>query len=227
MLEVLIVDDDFMVARSHQRIVDTLPGFRVIGVAHSGKEALELISELKPHLVLLDIYLPDMSGLEVLRCTRELGYDLDFIVLSAARETETISGALQGGIVSYVLKPFLMTALQARLAWYAERHKLFSRSGSFNQSELDEALGRGPVTLAEELPKGLSKETSVLVEQALQQNSNGLAALECAEEIGISRVVARRYLEHFVRAGLARVSLRYGQTGRPQRRYSWIEQTGE
>lgn len=223
MYEVLIVDDDFMVARAHERIVEQLPGFRVVGVAHSGAEALELIDSLRPQLVLLDIYLPDTTGLDVIRRAREHGHDLDFLVLSAARESETVSAALQGGIVSYLLKPFKITELQARLAGYAERRRVLGRPGDLSQDDLDQALGSasGAAPLPQ-LPKGLSKETAVLIERALKESDPDLAASECAEELGLSRVVARKYLEHFVLLGQAAVTLRYGQTGRPQRRYSWL-----
>jgi len=226
MYEVLIVDDDFMVARAHERIVEQLPGFRVVGVAHSGAQAIELIDTLRPQLVLLDIYLPDTTGLDVIRRAREHGHDLDFLVLSAARESETVSAALQGGIVSYLLKPFKITELQARLVGYAERRRLLGRPGDLSQSDLDQALGSAAgsasAPLVPPLPKGLSKETAALAERALRASDPDLAASECAESLGLSRVVARKYLEYFVSIGLATVTLRYGQTGRPQRRYAWV-----
>jgi response regulator of citrate/malate metabolism len=221
MCEVLIVEDDFMVARAHERIVGQLPGFRVVGTAQSGAQALELIGSLAPQLVLLDMYLPDMTGLEVIRRSRANGQGLDFLVLSAARESTMVSAALQGGIVGYLLKPFKVSELQARLVGYAERRRVLDRQGDLDQEALDQAL-RGVAGITPELPKGLSKETAALVERALRARSTDLAASECGDALGLSRVVARKYLEHFVRVGKAVVTLRYGQTGRPQRRYSWV-----
>ena len=229
MCDVLIVDDDFMVARAHERVVEQTPGFRVVGVAHSGAQALELIAALRPRLVLLDIYLPDMTGLDVIRRARKAGHDLagghdlDFLVLSAAREAETIGAALQGGIVSYLLKPFKVAELQSRLSGYAERRRVLGRPGDLSQSDLDLALGStGSVAVVPALPKGLSRETAALVERSLRDTEPDVAASECAAELGLSRVVARKYLEHFVLTGQASVTLRYGQTGRPQRRYGWV-----
>ncbi|MBG6058916.1 response regulator of citrate/malate metabolism [Cryobacterium sp. MP_M5] len=224
MCDVLVVDDDFMVARAHERVVAQLPGFRVVGVAHSGAEALALITALRPRLVLLDIHLPDMTGLEVIRRAREGGQDVDFLVLSAARESETIGAALQGGVVSYLLKPFKISELQARLNAYATRWRVLGRSGDLNQSDLDQALGAtGSMHALVPLPKGLSRETAALVERTLVASAPDIAASECAEALGLSRVVARKYLEHFVLGGQASVTLRYGRTGRPQRRYAWGE----
>ncbi|QWT24529.1 response regulator [Subtercola sp. PAMC28395] len=225
MCEVLIVDDDFMVARAHQRIVQQLPGFQVVGVAHSGEQSLELIDMLAPQLVLLDMYLPDMTGLEVIRRARSEGVDVDFLVLSAAREAEMVTAALQGGIVSYLLKPFKISELTSRLAAYAERRELLSQPGTLSQADLDQALGSAGGAASgrvADLPKGLSKETGALIERVLREATPDIAASECGDSLGMSRVVARKYLEYFVGNGQASVSLRYGQTGRPQRRYAWI-----
>lgn len=223
MCDVLIVDDDFMVAQAHECGVAQMRGFSVVGVAHSGAHALELIRELGPQLVLLDMYLPDMTGLDVIRRARDGGHNVDFLVLSAARNAEMVTAALQGGIVGYLLKPFKLADLQTRLVGYAERRRVLTRHEELTQSEVDHALGSalGPRTL----PTGHSKETAALVERALRERPAGIAASECGEKLGLSRVVARKYLEHFVQAGQASVSHRYGQTGRPQRLYSWLETT--
>ena len=226
MCDVLIVDDDFMVARAHERIVAQQVGFTVVGVAASGSDALAQIADKAPQLVLLDMYLPDMTGLDVIRRARAAGRDVDFLVLSAAREAEMVTAALQGGIVSYLLKPFKITELQSRLFGYAERRRLLGRRGDLSQSDLDQALGRASAvpgtTTVFTLPKGLSKETAALAAAALAGSEPDLAASECAELLGLSRVVARKYLEYFVDSGQATVSLRYGQAGRPQRRYVWL-----
>ena len=226
MCDVLVVDDDFMVARAHERIVGQQPGFTVVGVAPTGADALAQIVKKAPQLVLLDMYLPDMTGLDVIRRARGAGHNVDFLVLSAAREAEMVTAALQGGIVSYLLKPFKITELQTRLVQYAERRRLLGSPGELSQSDLDQALatlagapGTGAVTT---FPKGLSRETAALAASALQGSQPDLAASECAELLGLSRVVARKYLEFFVDSGQATVSLRYGQTGRPQRRYAWL-----
>ena len=226
MCDVLVVDDDFMVARAHERIVDQQPGFTVVGVAPTGTDALAQIAQKAPQLVLLDMYLPDMTGLDVIRRAREAGHKVDFLVLSAAREAEMVTAALQGGIVSYLLKPFKITELQSRLVGYAERRRLLGRAGDLSQSDLDQALatvsGTPSARAVLTFPKGLSRETAALAAAALRGSDPDLAASECAELLGLSRVVARKYLEFFVDSGQATVSLRYGQTGRPQRRYTWV-----
>jgi response regulator of citrate/malate metabolism len=72
----------------------------------------------------------------------------------------------------------------------------------------------------------MSTETAELILAVLNEQVHELSAQECADAIGVSRVSARRYLEHFVREGRVQVSLRYGSPGRPERRYLLSEKSG-
>ncbi|MEU0462560.1 response regulator [Amycolatopsis sp. NPDC006131] len=223
MMRVLVVDDDFMVAKVHSGYVSRSPGFTVAGVAHTGAEALRAARELHPDLVLLDIYLPDVDGLSVLRQLRAdpATQDIDVLIITAARDVETVRGALRGGALHYLIKPFPSSALQAQLEEFAtlrrKLHRLAQRSTA-GQEDVDAVFGaRTPKAL----PKGLTEQTAELVRQALQAHPDGLSASECAGVTDLSRPSARRYLEHFVAAGRAEVRLRYGGTGRPERQYHW------
>ena len=230
MTRVVVVDDDFMVAKVHAAFVTRVPGFTIAGVAHSGADALRLVDDVAPDLVLLDIHLPDMSGLVVLRRVREVRPDVDVLVISAAKEVDTVRTALRGGVVNYLLKPFDSDALRDRLQQYARAHVPLTTAPTIAQSDLDRIFGGAARPRADapagRLPKGLSPESAEVVRRALQesatQESGGdLSASECAERTGLSRVSARRYLEHFIETGDAEVRLRYGVAGRPQRRYAW------
>jgi response regulator of citrate/malate metabolism len=216
MIRVLVVDDDFMVAKVHSGYVGKTPGFEVVGVAHTGMDALKAVEELRPDLVLLDIYLPDQNGVSVLRDLRTVA-DTDVIVISAATDVETVRAAMRGGVLHYLIKPFTYAALYDQLRHFAGLHKRLSALSEAGQSDVDQVFGSRPSSA---LPKGLSGETATLVEQALRSAAD-VSAAECAARTDISRVSARRYLEHFVTTGQADVRLRYG-TGRPERRYYWL-----
>ncbi len=221
MIEVLIVDDDFMVARIHSGFVERTPGFAVTGVAKTGAEALALAARLQPDLVLLDVYLPDVSGLDLLGDLREAAPEVDVLVISAAREAETVRRALRGGIVHYLVKPFAYDDLRVRLEHYQLAYAAMGGEHA-DQADIDRVFNIRPS--GKPLPKGFSAETLKLVEQTLRDNDatpGDLSAAETASLLGISRVSARRYLEHLAGTGKAEVALRYGEVGRPERRYSW------
>jgi response regulator of citrate/malate metabolism len=219
-IRVLVVDDDFMVARVHRGFVERVDGFEVVGVAHTGAEALQLAAELHPDLVLLDLYLPDLFGLDVLARLRTAGVQADVVVITAAKEVDSVRAALRHGVTDYVLKPFGFVDLRERLERYAAQRLLLHAGEVRGQDDIDRVLARRPgARPAAALPKGMSPETAQLVEGALRECGDTLSASEAAEQVGISRVSARRYLEHFVTTGRAEVSLRYGTTGRPERRY--------
>lgn len=225
MIRVLVVDDDFMVARLHASVVAAQPGFGVAGVASTGAQALDLVERLAPDLVLLDIYLPDTTGLEVLHTVRESarGGSLpgpDFIVLSAARDVDSLRQARHGGVFQYLVKPFEVETLRQRLVDYADYRGSVAQVGEAQQDDVDRMFGTAGPRPRHDPPKGISAETVDVVLATLRAAPDDLSASECAELAELSRSSARRYLEHLVGTGHASVRHRYGGAGRPERRYS-------
>ncbi|MGW6569021.1 response regulator [Streptomyces sp. NPDC054975] len=218
MTKVLVVDDDFMVAKLHSRYVSTVDGFSVVGVAHSGGEALRLADRLRPDLVLLDIYLPDMDGISVLRELRGSGLAVDALFITAARDAGMIRSALRAGALHYLIKPFNQAALQEQLRHVASLRTRLDGLDEARQEDVDQIFGTRPPG-SRELPKGLAAPTADLVDGILRAHPEGLSATECAEAGALSRVSARRYLEYFAETGRVEITLRYGGTGRPERRY--------
>ncbi|MFC9763192.1 response regulator [Rhodococcus jostii] len=219
MYEVLVVDDDFMVAEIHRRFVDKTPGFTTVGVARTAAEALESVRTAHPDLVLLDVYLPDMSGLDVLQRLRAEGNAVGVIMITAAREIDTVSRALHGGASDYLVKPFDYTQLQEKLENFRRRARALESQSGADQSLIDSLFGgKGKSPEPSRLPKGLSAETGRLVLDILRSKGE-LSSTECAEFAGLSRVSVRRYLEHYLSEGLLEVRLEYGGAGRPVRRY--------
>ncbi|WP_308075339.1 response regulator [Actinokineospora sp. PR83] len=217
-MSVLVVDDDFMVAKVHSGYVARTPGFTVAGVAHTGADALRLAGELRLDLVLLDIYLPDIGGLEVLRQLRNGPADPDVIVISAATDVDTVRRAMRGGVLHYLIKPFSYSALHDQLRHFAALHTRLGGLATAGQADVDQVFGARPPGAAA-LPKGLTAHTAAVVAEALRTTAEDMSAAECAAATRLSRVSARRYLEHFVEIGHAEVRLRYGGAGRPERRY--------
>ncbi|MFV0137431.1 response regulator [Streptomyces sp. HMX87] len=219
-IDVLVVDDDFMVARVHRAFVERVEPFRVVGVAGTGEQAVTAVDELRPDLVLLDLYLPDLFGLDVIPRLRSAGHDCDVMVISAAREADAVRDAVRHGVVDYLLKPFEFGDLRGRLERYAARRGRLRDTVVRSQADVDRVLaGAAAPAAAPALPKGMSVETAELIGRTLRAADGTLSASECAALTGVSRVSARRYLEYFHTVGSAEVSLRYGVAGRPERRY--------
>ena len=219
MIRTLVVDDDFRVADLHRLYTEQLGGFEVVGLAHTGAEALLLAERQAPDLVLLDIYLPDMSGLDVLRAIRQGERPVDVIAITAAQDVATIRAAMQGGSVHYLIKPFTFTVFREKLQSYAEVQARLGRVAQASQAEVDRLYGLLRTGREEELPKGLSPATRDLVVSTLRSAAEPVSASDVARIAGLSRVTARRYLEHLAARGSVDITMQYGAPGRPEHRY--------
>lgn len=216
--EVLVVDDDFMVADIHRRFIDATPGFRATGTVHTAADAITSVHATGPDLILLDVYLPDRSGLDALQQLRSEGNDVAVIVITAARELDTVSRAFHGGAADYLIKPFEYPQLVEKLDNFRRRAHALSASEGIDQAAIDALFGAPKTPQDTVLPKGLSKETGQLVLRTVL-DSGEMSASECADSAGLSRVSARRYLEHYASTGALSIRLEYGKAGRPVHRY--------
>lgn len=221
MIDVLVVDDDIRVADINTAYVAKVAGFRVVAKAHSGTEALTRLAERPVDLILLDHYLPDRDGLSVVRELRGLGHRTDVIMVTAARDVATVQSAMRHGALQYLVKPFNFAGLRTKLEAYATLRRTLEGGGEAEQADVDRMFGALSASAAPELPKGHSPSTAEVVRQVLLGAEGPLSAHEIAESAGMSRQTAQRYLKLLERAGRVRLSLRYGETGRPEHRYAW------
>lgn len=220
MIRVLVVDDQEVVAQAHRTFVDRVPGFTTVSIARDGAAALERIRRGGVDLVLLDLTMPGMSGLDVCRTLQTYPKPPDVIMVTAARDLESVRTAVRHGVVHYLIKPFTFATLRGKLDVYASyRAAAAGQRNVTDQGEIDAALAalRGPSETS--LPKGMSRETLSAVRSALIAAPEGLTALQAADVVGTSRVTARRYLEHLVTGGGCEREPVYGRAGRPELRY--------
>lgn len=221
----LIIEDDTRIAEINRRFVEKVPGYNVIGIATDEGQAKEQLEVLRPELVLLDIFFPDMNGLDLLKFIHEHHPETDVIMITAAKEVDTVREAIRGGVFDFIVKPMVFERFQATLINYQEyRSKLDQLKSDriqINQEEIDQLIQGSGVKSQKEsyLPKGIDKLTLEKVSAVIAEHADGLAAEAVGREIGASRSTARRYLEYLVSKGEAQADLSYGVVGRPERVY--------
>ncbi|WP_377891031.1 response regulator [Alkalihalobacillus sp. R86527] len=226
---VLLIEDDPMVQEVNKQFIERLDGFKIIGVASTGEEGLKLVQELKPDLILLDVYMPEQNGLDMLKTLRSIGNHVDVIAITAANDRETIRKMLHHGARDYLIKPFKFERFQQALKDFKKYHEQLSGTGSVSQLELDliKPIGKksGMTPHIEELPKGLNKQTLKQIVSYLNVQDEALTAEETADGVGIARVTARRYLDYLQKSGQVEIDIQYGGVGRPLNRYTLVKST--
>lgn len=220
-LSVLIVEDDPMVAEMNKFYLEQVEGFRAGDWAASTNEALLVLEQGDFDLILLDIYMKESNGLELLSEIRHRGIKVDVIVISAASDKKSIQVALQNGAVDYLIKPFEFSRFHAALNGYREQNQLFRSQERLKQSDLDTIRRfRKEQRVSQELPKGFTRQTLQTIWKVIE--SSGVEFFS-AEDIsmlsGISRVSVNKYCAGLVEMGVLEMDYVYGTVGRPVQKY--------
>jgi response regulator of citrate/malate metabolism len=221
-IRTVVVDDDYRVASIHAAYLDRIAGFEAIAEAHTAAEAVAAVDRLEPDLLLLDLYLPDEHGLDLVARLRGDGHpQVDIIVITAAKDADSVRAALQQGALHYLLKPFSFPGLRDKLQSYSQMRGCLDTLDSADQRSVDRVFGslRAPAQMS--AAKGMSEYTLDTVQRLLVTSGQDLSASEVAERAGVSRATAQRYLTHLHDAGRVTVRLRYGASGRPEHGYRW------
>ena len=222
--QVLIVEDDFRIANIHKQFIENMEGFIVSTSVKTGGEALNFLkkSNKVPDIVLLDIYIPDVEGLDLFWKIRSTYKETDIIIITAANEVDTIKETVRGGVFDYIIKPADMDRFERTLNRFKERRSFFESAEVLKQDEIDTYIlpKSLPKHNSENLPKGIDaitlNEITSLLETELRR---GITAVELSNQIGMSRSTARRYLEYLVSIKQIETKLKYGTVGRPERKY--------
>lgn len=225
MIKVLIVEDDPMVAEFNKRYLKQVGGFELIAITRSFDEALAVLQDEKIDLVLLDIFMPGMSGLDLLAQIRKAGKEIDVIIVSAACDIQTIKKTLQYGAVDYLIKPFEFERFNTALTAYKETHTFMRDKDALNQEELDKLIlvNKEQTQALTQIPKGLDKNTLRKVWTNIKEmKENIFSTGEMARNVGISRVSMKKYLDFLSEIGILKREAVYGSVGRPIYKYMCI-----
>lgn len=225
MIRVLLVDDDALTLELHRDYLARLDDFESVGECTGARAAIDAVLERGDEidLVLLDVTMPDGTGLDVLRHVRARGATVDVIAITGVRDADVVRQMVSLGVAQYLVKPFTFAVFRERLDQYREfRRRAAQAAGAPTQAEIDALLGALRPATPVALPKGLAAETLVRISDEVRERGP-VSAAEAAERLGMSRVAARRYLEHLVTEGRARRAARYGTRGRPESEYAWAQ----
>lgn len=221
--KVLIVEDDPMVAMINEQYVSKNPQFEVVTSCRNGKEVFEYLKNNKVDLIVLDVYMPYMTGLEILKKIRENNFSSEVIMVTAANDSSTIEETMHLGVIDYLIKPFAFERFQVALEKFIAHHTTLSKNNVLDQSGIDNMIFNSCKTLSEmndcieqqKLPKGIQKKTLILIQEYFDKNPGWHTVIMIAEKLGISIVTARHYMNYLEEQNIITAEINYGTGGRP------------
>ncbi|MCP1437254.1 two-component system response regulator DcuR [Erwinia persicina] len=222
MINVLVVDDDAMVAELNRCYIGQLEGFHCVGIASTLQQAKEMALHGGIDLILLDIYLQQESGLDLLPALRQAKQAVDVIVISSAADADTVRQSLHYGVVDYLIKPFQFSRFEEALTGWRRRKTLMDSQPWYQQADVDRLLhgDRDAPAEGKRLPKGLTPQTLRTLCQWIDAHpAEEFSTDELAAAVNISRVSCRKYLIWLAQCHILFTSIHYGATGRPVYRY--------
>jgi two-component system response regulator DctR len=230
-INVVLIEDDPMVQEVNRQFVERVEPFQVVGIAGNGAEGIELIKRMGADLIILDMYMPVLNGMETLRQLQYEKLSADVIMITAAKDVPSVQKMLRNGVFDYIIKPFKFERVKQSLDNYRMFRSELAGRVDFSQPELDRIWQKNTtediVPSAEQssdpLPKGLNAVTMKQILKFMSTHDASLSAEQAADGVGIARVTARRYLEFLEKSGKVSLDIRYGGIGRPINRYYLIK----
>lgn len=217
MRSVLIVEDDPMVMKINKRYTEMVKGFKVIGCVTTEKEVIDYLNNGKVDLIIMDVYLPGKSGLEILKNLRKNLYTVDVIMVTAANTVEEVKKAFACGVVDYLVKPFEFERYQQALNQYLEKDDILSKKNILKQNEIDSICCKGTESY---IPKGLQKQTLDKVLSLMKSQKEKVWTIkEISSKLGISNVTIKKYMDYLEKSHCIISTQNYGNIGRPEYNY--------
>ena len=222
MYKVLIVEDDPMVAMINEQYIKRNKNFQLVGKCKDGAAALEFLEQNSVDLIVLDVYMPHMDGLETLRTIRNRQIPVDAIMVTAANDRSSVEEALHLGIVDYLVKPFTFDRFQMALEKFISQTNAFRDFDTLNQKNIDHIIENSRKKSEDAFPKGIQEKTLLLVMEYLKDNAgNWFTGDEIAEQVGLTGVTVRRYMNYLAESGRVTAEMNYETGGRPCMRYCY------
>lgn len=217
-MRVLIIEDDSMVAMIHKEYFNRKEVDFTLDHVSSLKEAELYLESNIPDLVVLDNYLSDGKGVSLLSKLKKY----PVVMITAANDIQTVEAALSSGVVDYLVKPFTYERFSQAINKVLNFKSLMSKE-KVNQEMLDDYLSTTKEHEdVDELPKGLSKITLKKIVENLLSRNEGFNTQQIADDLDISRITIRKYLNYMVNMNVLSEDAEYNTSGRPVSIYSIV-----
>ena len=222
-MTILIIEDDPMVASINQQFVEQIQPQCIIKNVRNTEDGLHIIQTENVQLILLDVYLPGMSGTDFLKKLTQLGIQIPVILITAADDSTTLTDALNYQVIDYLIKPFTFERLKTAFKKYDTLHKIIEEHKKTNQSDLDSVfnnLHTYQTKKAEtDLPKGLSRLTLTKILSQMEKIEQPFSTEALAKKVALSRISTKKYITFLVDIAALTESMDYPDIGRPTTLY--------
>jgi len=216
MYRVLIVEDDPMVAMINAQYVSRNKKFKVVGHCKDGVSALEFLEKNDADLIILDVFMPYMNGIETLHEIRARKKKVEVIMVTAANDLATLEETIHLGVIDYLVKPFDFDRFRLALDKFDAQAAALKGVEVVNQQSVDNIIEGLKKNAGEQQPKGIQEKTVELIMDYVRScGGRWLSGDEIAENVGLSGVTVRRYMNHLVRTGAVTGEMNYETGGRP------------
>ena len=223
MIKVLIIEDDPMVAEIHKNYIQSFKELTLVNICKNGQDALEILSKKSIDLIILDNYLPKITGLELLKEIRKRNIKSEVIMVTADNEINSLSESLNFGVLDYLIKPFDLERFTAGINKFLSKFRMLSTSNIVTQSDIDKIIKTGMSSTSINSKKGLQEQTLIRIRNFMRENNNTLhSSEEIADNLRLSRVTIRRYMNFMIENRELTSEIDYETGGRPSIKYKVI-----
>lgn len=221
-IPVMIVEDDLRASYVLESTINQHTDFYVVAACESVTEAVLKAEAFEPELIMVDISLPDGSGIDLIKSLKNNGIQAAFIMTTAERETTTIEKAIQLGVMDYLVKPIRMSRVLQALNDYLDFRKRLNKNDKIDQQDIDALFRKNAATdNSRKTPKGIDEKTLEKLTQYLNTlDDTPFTAEDIGDAVNLSRITARRYLEYLEAQKQVSMTLDYKTGGRPKQRYA-------
>lgn len=221
MYNVLIVEDDPMVAMINEHYVLKNKDYVVAGTCKNGQDAISFLEKKSVDLVILDVYMPYMNGIETLKKIREMKIKCEVIMVTAANDTPTLEETMHLGVIDYLIKPFAFERFQVALEKFSSKVNALKQTSVLNQNYVDSIFSNNEKFGAKGYPKGIQEKTLQRIQKffEIEKNCGWITAEIIAENLGVSVVTVRTYMNYLIKQGKIQETVNYETGGRPSTLY--------